>query len=328
METVTADIPELSSSQAPVAVEWQEGTREQDRLHARFFDGDFYVPAAKLQRDADKFTSASLSVGKLPAASLSFDLSYMLGYPISALEWHEMNRLLMSGAKDAPKVSDIKETVSSDVERRRETAERVVSSLVSVDGILYRKVEEPVIVVSHHEWRGTPEVSIGVHFGSRALGSAVNLDENIWVGNPHNSRFFPLDELEAAKEAALSFGLNVKHYLVEEPTVLIPEAFSLDMEFDVGVRTVEFAVEGLRPQIAKFDRETIISWLEIRERFKEWQSSGEKTIVEELLASNLPEFLEHIGNLDPAVSEGIEAGLGRWDGGNIDLQIGLGGPRA
>jgi hypothetical protein len=320
--TVEADIREITSAMAPVAVSWAS-TNSANRHHeVRAFDGGFYVPAAKFQRDAKNFPASTLSGLSRLNDETANGIALMLGYALGQPAWHDLSKFTGPSPKDVPLTSDIKTLVSSQEETDRAAAEEVANGLVSIDGILYKRVEEPVVAVSSHLLRGLPNVSVSVHTGVRRYGAPIDLDEGVLVSDPLNTRFFPLTEMGRALDAARDFGLPVDLKIEGVPEVHIPVAFTFDAEFDAAARTAEYAFEGLKAGIARFDRRTIEAWVSIRERYWSYLATGDRSIIEDLASEALPELFELVGTIDPKAAAAIEAGLGDWGEGTISVSFG------
>jgi hypothetical protein len=319
---VEADIREITSDMAPVALSWAS-TNRANRLHeVRVYDGGFYVPAAKFQRDAKNFPASLLTNLSRLDDETANGIGFMLGYAVGQPAWHDLTKYTGSSPKDVPQVTDIKTLVSSQEETDRAAAEEIAAGLVSIDGILYRKVEEPVLAVSNHLLRGSPNVSVSVHMGSRRYGKPIDLDEGITVSDPLNTKFFPLTEMGRALDVAHNFGVPVDLKVEGEPEVLIPAVLAFDPEFDAAARTAEYAFEGLKAGIFRFDRRTIEAWVSVRERYWTYRATGDRSIIEDLASEALPELFELVGTIDPKAAAAIEAGLGDWGEGTISVTFG------
>jgi hypothetical protein len=324
---VEADIREITSDMAPVAMSWASAN-SANRLHeVRTFDGGFFVPAAKLQRDAEKFPASALASGSKVDEDATRGIAVMLGYPLADKKWHDLANFTGSSANSAPLTSEIKSLVSSQEDIERSKAEEAASGLVSIDGILFRQVEEPVIAVSNHLHRGTPTVTVSVHLGSRRYGKPIDLDESITVSDPLNTKFLPLTEMGRAIDLAGYFGVPVDIQIEGEPEIHIPVVFTFDAEFDAALRTAEYSFEGLKHGISKFDRETIETWLHVRESYWEFLKNGDRSIIEDLASDALPRLSERFGALDTKALDhkaaaALEAGLGDWGEGTISVSFG------
>jgi hypothetical protein len=322
--TVDADIPEITADMAPVAVSWAS-TNSANRAHeVRIFDGGFYVPAAKLQRDAERFPAAMLSDLSRMDEGASQGISVMLGHRLGEQAWHDLTKFTGPSARDIPQPKDIKTLVSSGEEKARAAAEELAAGLVSIDGILYWRVQEPVIAVSNHRWRGTPAVSVSVHTGSRRFGASIDLDETVLVSDPLNTKFFSLSDIGRALDVADTYGNPVSVEIEGEPDVLIPAALSFDPEFDAATRAAEYAIEGLKAGIARFDNPTIECWVAIRERYWRYLATGDRTIIEDLASEALQHLSELVGQVDQGAAAAIEAGIGDWGEGTISVAFGEG----
>lgn len=322
-KTVVADMPVVTDEEAPVVAVWNSSNTADRPQHARYYDGSFMVPATKLQRDKDSFGIENIAGnGKFDGDTFGFDLSNLMGYPLATDEWHAVSKLLGKRPEKQPEPSDIKQTVSSDEEKRRAIAEDVAESLVCVDGVVYRRVEEPVLVVSNHLWRDKPQVTLGVGFGKRRLGQPIDLDEGIAVGDPLNTRFFPLSEIAVAEEAAESFGLPVERQIDGDPAILVSSVFGFDRDAEIGVRTVEYTIEALKPGIARFDKPTIEAWLSVREPFDVWKRTGDMAIVEGLVAGAVGEVSQRVSTLEPLISAAIDKGLDDLEDATISVSFG------
>ncbi|MDW9481807.1 hypothetical protein GOB57_24470 [Sinorhizobium meliloti] len=322
--TVEADIPEISADMAPVAVSWAS-TNSANRAHeVRIYDGGFYVPAAKLQRDRERFPASMLSDVSRLDEDAARGVSVMLGHRLGEQAWHDLAKFTGPKATDVPQTKDIKTLVSSGENKARAAAEEVAAGLLSIDGILYWRVQEPVIAVSNHLWRGTPTVSVSIHTGVRRFGAAIDLDEPILISDPLNTKFFALSDMVKALDAAHAYGNPVDVKIDGEPEVLIPAALSFDPEFDAATRTAEYAVEGLRSGIARFDRPTIECWVAIRERYNEYLATGDRTVIEDLASEALQDLYEMVGRVDQGAAAAIEAGIGDWGEGTISVSFGEG----
>lgn len=317
---VEADIPEVSSFEAPVAIHWNETNSANREHHARLIGGNFYVPASKLQRDAHKFPASKLADPSMLDDETAWGIAKILEYPIGRSDWQDIRKFTGPRA-EPPRTSDIKKTLSSTEERQRANAEEVANGLVSIDGLLYQRVQEPVIAVSNHVYKGAPEVTVFIYHGKRSYGSPIDLEESINVFDPLNTKFFALTDHSEALEAAQSFGVNVRNEIDGEVDIVIPSAITFDPQFDAAVRTAEYAVEGLKARIGLFDRDTIECWMDIREKVRQWLQNGDREIIEELASDDLPRLFELVARMDQGVASAIEAGLGDWGEGTINVSI-------
>lgn len=324
VDHVVADIPHTVSEQAPVVVEWQGGNDADRDRHARFFEGNFYVPAAKLYRDAAHFDEVAFAApDRISTIEHAHGLAALYGYRIGTPEWHAVNEAVTGKVSSRNQVSDIKELVKSHQDAAMARASDIAHSLISVDGVLYRRVQEPVFAVTVIG-AAQPNVRIAVHAEGCSYGTVIDLDhgdEPLRVGDPANTRFYPLTQQAEAIEFANSFGFPVSNDVVGEMRIGYPDLIQFDREFEAATRAAEFAVERLRPIIAKFDRQTIECWLRIREPMAVFKHTGDRAIVEELVETEVPTLLELLGNREPGVVAGVEAGLGDWDGGTIGIDL-------
>jgi hypothetical protein len=318
---VEAEIPEISSGMAPPAVAWNSSNSANRSHQVRTYDGGFIVPATKLQRDAEKFTAEMLTdVSKLDEMAAR-GIAVMLGISLSDQAWHDIAKYTGPEPTGRPDTKDIKTLVSSNEETARAVAEEVAAGLVSIDGILYKRVYEPVLAVSNHILRGTPSVSVSIHTGSRRFGTPIDLDEGIHVGDPLNTKFFTLTDMDRALEIAHAHGNPVDVQIDGEPNIIIPSAFAFDTEFEAAVRTAEYAYEGLKAGIARFDRQTIECWMNIRERYWTYLKTGDRSIIEDLASQELQDLCEMVGRVDSAAAAALESGIGDWDEGTINVAL-------
>nr|WP_250808489.1 hypothetical protein [Neorhizobium tomejilense] len=323
VDTVATDMAEVTSAQAPVVISWQGQLNADRDRHARYFEGNFYIPASALYRDAAHFTANDIAVADRLSKSEQADaLSAMNDYRVGTDEWHAFLKAVTGRMSDRNQPSDIRELVKSDQDIRRAKAEDIANSLISVDGIVYRRIAEPVFVVSVIE-AAAPNVRVGVHTAGYNYGRPVDLNggDGHYVRDPANTKFFPLTQQTEAFEAARSFGLPLSSDIGEEVVLVYPDLFEFDREFEAAIRAVDFAVESLKPIIARFDKQTIECWLDIREALTEFRRTGNRTIIEGLVESEVPQLIECLGNLEPGVVAGLEAGLGDWDGGTISVEF-------
>ena len=319
-DVVSVDIPEIETAHAPVGLVWREG-RSAQRNEVRLHDGGFYVPASRMQRDASGFPVSMLADLKTLSEQMAQSIGTALGYKIGSPEWHAIYRYTGPKAETPPGRDDIKKLESSGEAAARARAEAVAEGLISIDGIVYRKVEEPVIAVHCHLDAGQPNVKVSVFTGPRRYNAPLDLDQDIFVADPHNTRFFSVLEAQDALDHADSLGLPVISGFDEVPEVVIPDVFAFDRRFDAAERTAEFAVEGLKAGIARFDRETIEHWVDVREEYYRYLETGSREIVENLASEALPRLFELVGRTDQSAATALEAGLGDWDEGTISVPV-------
>jgi hypothetical protein len=318
---VNAEIREISASMAPVAVTWNSNNSGDLVQEVRVFDGGFYAPASRLQRDAKHFPASKLTSVALLDDNAARGIADMLGIPLGDQAWNDIASFIGPSPKAPPQAKDIKTLVSSGEETSRATAEEVANGLVSINGILFKRIEEPVIAVAAHARNGAPEVLVSVHMRPRRYAASIDLDQGIKVADPHNTRFFPLTEMVRALDAAHSFGVSVDVRIDGEPEVLIPSVITYDAEFDAALRTAEWAVEGLKAGIGKFNRQVIETWVDIRERRKVYLETGNREIIEDLASDALPRLHELMAEADQTAATALETGLGDWSEGTINVAM-------
>ncbi|MDK9793335.1 hypothetical protein [Vibrio sp. D431a] len=232
-DSIQVDIPEILSSDAPVA--FRNGSQEYRLFNDTLWDFDYHTPArsepSKVEFETVKQLTADISDYKWS--------SYGAQAPFHNI-WHEVSAAWDEQSKISPcnmwlkEVQNTKDTTEYRVwsqDNRDDVVKRImrkVDTMLVIDGLMFTKINEPRYVVQ----------TFGL---SGAHGSTALTVSNWFNINIPNRCYFRADELEKAKEYAEQISTNLRHdgYIFNADSVidvLIPEAVKLQPSTDHPVK--------------------------------------------------------------------------------------------
>jgi hypothetical protein len=260
-EMVEGDIPELSSDEAPIALRWKDIKRgEPFEKNVRVFDGRFLSPLGG--NSPQSFPASSLP-GIHQVSLEPVDLAELMGQDglqgnVKAIDAVIFGRP-QPGPPDAARIEHDLGNNRSEVFAR---AERVLGSLVIVDGNVWRAVPEPTLRNRISELDVNAQVSLSLpHFGDVSTPWGVDgpLKMSIHRVTQH-------DEWVAFHKAAgkRSRRQPQDHCL----EVLLPDAFTFEPVRNRMGRAVGQALELLGPGLWKWGEALAGEYLGLRQAYE------------------------------------------------------------
>ncbi|MCS4088949.1 hypothetical protein [Rhizobium sp. BK176] len=228
----------------------------------RLVDGRFYRPAIENRHvgsytlPADTLVDRSgIDMAYRDAIKAASQLAY-LGGPKSNV--HSLTGFLQGKAS---RIDDfeITQVLSSQENERREELRQRVENLISIGGLVYEKVEEPVIALS------TDKAYLDLHVGQTHYGSVVNGPSRLFATSPARMMFFPVDQLENARSIAAGLGMQ-QGWETPSYALVAPQAMSFDRVRDVASRTIDFIVDRHSSLIGDLDGPGVAAFLELKDR--------------------------------------------------------------
>lgn len=275
---IEADLREVSSREAPLAARWQEMNGNTDRwngVEVRFHAGNFHRPA--FYEDSGDWLERGdtvISVEKLVdpnGPSETIQLMANCGGSRSAI----VNAYQGKVNSRVPKPESVEFDLGDNEEEARRRAEEFVSRFLVIDGRVWKRVHEPVLV-NHADdpliaW---PEIHRRITTTEPTFKS--------FGAPPHFAahRIDRIDRWEGYREVDRRERLNVKARDIE---VLLPDAFTFDEERNAMRRSVEAFIELVGPDVWRWDRDRINRFLKIRDRFRVHLGSPQIDPIEDIL---------------------------------------------
>lgn len=289
---VAVDVPEMSGNKAPWAVSVGGAL---GGYGVRFVDGQFYVEARKVARGGSGIRNNDRKVdeGEFPPAIYSEILSKTAGHSLSSQEKTFLELYLNRRMNFSPDGEIVKTERSMDFE---EAVRTIADDILIVDDVLHLRTHEPRICVTQYpvvEGRNHPLV--GLFFGPAAFDAVVGYfgpeeieRKPLPLGSPDHARLFSCNEVEQAKSYLASRWPDRPDSLVLNwMSVSMPEVFTFKSSDDVLVRTVEFGVDALAPDLAFQDNATITAWMNCRDAVSAWKAEGSSVALEDCLDKDL-----------------------------------------
>jgi hypothetical protein len=226
----------------------------------------------------------------------------------------------LNGSYKPTPIEDVKEWVSSDEAKQRKVAEAKVGELISIDGILHRKCNSPVLML--HPWRDAEGAKpswyhLLVYTGDRSVGSMVDVTQVTHVQRPSVTKFFPLSDWDIARLEASAVGVD-KPDVVAPPVVHIPDVVNFDRADDVALRTVEFVLSDIKARIGDYSRHVVNAWLDLRDSYIALVNSEGSL---DHMMGRLDEFADRLGLNDTHLRNEIELGLEAWKDSSIGIGV-------
>ncbi|MCV9963976.1 hypothetical protein OIU34_19030 [Pararhizobium sp. BT-229] len=280
---IEGEVEEVSAEQAPVAIRWQEnrfGFREFHPVEVRYSAGRFFVPGVR-DRFGEQFET--MKAGDLTEPNGPHTvLKLMAGGEYGRFMTAVTNAFQGKANPKLPTPSSIELDLGDTMEVSRNAAERKIDGLLVVDGTVWVRVDEPVLV----NYADDPLVAgPKIHHG-------ISLQEPTFqtFGAPPNfaaHRIDRTDRWEAYRQPVGKERLQVEARHIE---VLLPDAFVFDEERNAMRRAVEAVLELIGPDAWQWDRERIERFLKIRDRFQVHLDNPAVEPIEDILES-IPDFL-------------------------------------
>lgn len=312
---VEIEIPEFSSKDTIEVVSWRRIptpqfmaqqfhlTTDLGRNYVRYMDGEYYFPVA-VHRDVH---TAHLPMTAFrpykPMTDDVFDELRMELERMSGIASHERAAALLrqhlitnKGAIMDETVPPVVDILESNIDERRKAVLHKVESRVAIDGHLWKRVSQPVLVLR----RSGETRHLDLHVGDTGYGSPINAITGIYserpIESPARTMLFHVEELEQAvafaRERALEPRWGVPDFRVDNPDLT-----SFDRWADIAARTAEFVVHVHSQLIGNMHGDAITKWLEIRDRVTEYRQSGNAAALVSLMEEAIPGFLTTTGPL-------------------------------
>lgn len=277
---IEVDIREVPSTEAPLAARWQECDRS-DRWHGvevRYNDGHFYEPAD--YEDTGDWMVRGDTV--MPADKLvdpngpseTINLMANCGGSQTAI----VNAFQGKPNSKPPKPGGVEFDLGDNETEVRRKAESYLEGILIIDGTVWRRVHEPVLVnYADDPLIAWPEIHRRIitteptfrSFGAPPHFSAHRID-----------RIDRIDRWEGYRAPGNRERLKVTARDIE---VLLPDAFTFDEERNAMRRSLEAFLELVGQDVWRWCRERIERFLKIRDRFQVYVASTGTDLIEDIL---------------------------------------------
>mgnify|MGYP007011842144 CR=1 FL=1 len=305
LEWVEVEILELSPSEAPVAVEWDDqhhySTTSVGGVEQRRWDGNrFYQPATY---NVSRQPNVHIDVETL-RSSCAKGNTY--GNPLlSGIDWRiqEAIHKRLAGVNPA----DYRAVLTDNRSKAIEEAHRIAEDVIVVDGKVWVASQEPVYRLRSSWFSSDRTRYVSAEF--------IGADE----ANEKPSECFRLDKFDhmADHAEANHGGRPPEEYRAR---VIIPEALSYDDETPAFIAALTSEVNATKSGIGDHGRETVEAWLDLRDAL--WALEVSRDVDEALPATQAwIDVLESSGRK----STWAEAAVKRWL--NRPIELGTYGPK-
>lgn len=302
------DVLELKSADAVEVVTWP-------RVHTPFLlseetdnrvdlgrnavisiDGNFYIRLASNRGiGTASVTAASLradAIATLPSRD-RLELSLILGRldgpkPSEALrKLHDQIYNLVDGSIGAFAIDQV---VRSEFDDAKAHIASKVDCFAMIDGILWRRISEPVIALSTDR----DNRHLDLHVDGSAYGTTISEINGIAATSPTKLMLFSSVDFDKALETAEQLGTKppwgTPSYRADAPHLL-----TFDRWTDAVSRTSLFAAESVASAIGKMEGPAISAWLEIREANDLFKTSHDVSILDAVIGDAIPRLLSSSG---------------------------------
>ncbi|MCS4089130.1 hypothetical protein [Rhizobium sp. BK176] len=296
---VERDVPEISSTVAPLVAEWVVddglqnarafwGGSRHSRISCRVFDGAHYIQMP----------------GPLKADMVAKDRLFCSGLCIQSL----LKLMKMTPGQDdtrileklyigeQPKIGNfgkpLDRVVTSDETFREMAAKALVNSMIFIDGVAWTRCNEPKLRATRTH-RGEGMISVDIEFDNDMSKHAY--------GNHVRSKlydtdlFFNLTDHEEAKAFLCSKGVEQSPTPggVQQIVVYAPDQFDFDDD-RARLRAIgRELVWHLRTQVGEMDAPTAQDWMTLRETM-EGRSEMDNQALSDVISRLLPERSENV----------------------------------
>lgn len=263
----------------------------------RLVDGEFYRPAIE-NRHVGSYTLLADTLVDRRGGDMAYrdaikaasQLAY-LGGPKSDV------RALTGFLQGVPsRIGDfeITQVLSSQESERREELRHRVENLISIDGLIYERVAEPVIALS------TDRPYLDLHVGPTHYGSVVNGPSHLVASSPAKMMFFPVDQLEEARSIAADLGMQ-QGWETPSYALVAPQAMCFDRVRDVASRTIDFIIDTYSPLIGDLDGPGVAAFLELKDRSERLRDLALANLDADESFGAIEQFLDQAADVTPPV---------------------------
>lgn len=341
-ELMAIDIPEFSAVEAPPVVSWMEtngvpgGVR--NLIDIRMIDGQFYMQVADRMFPAGDFGKDLLNGP--PNASyqrLFIELLYSKGNLQKHFDAFRCALAPVRAKGDVPPAAEtIQHVLSNDKERRELLFRAVAEDIAIIDGAVWSRVSEPVVVIQDEVkpptavWNGivewvacaisTSQPSYGARFDSGNIRTSIDL--------PGTSTLYSISDWEEAitAHANIVHPVRQRYELVryfENVEIHDPSVIRFDPVCNPVSRTVAYALQAFGKDMATWSRGEANMYLDIRDALEEFEASGDVPSLERAVEL-LTAFMDRSFSLNPSANARVRQLLARWtlDDAGIAFDVG------
>lgn len=161
----------------------------------------------------------------------------------------------------------------------------VWATMALVDGVLFHRVSEPVIVIS-----------VSVHDGVET--AALKIGDRRGCAWPSREMYFPLTQFELAQcHLADYWSESRKNTKVSDISILIQEVLSSDLEQAEAERGISRFVEETGDVLRFLDKHAADIWFDLRDAMSA-HSDGLDAEVIDTITVKIPEFADQVAQIE------------------------------
>lgn len=280
VDYVEGEVPEISLSESLVAIRWRQRGRIGDwtsPVEVRTYQGRFYAKGGydtfdRLPTDVDAAVLSHPDADTRTAALFSGE---SFGRFLSAVQDH-----LKGKNQKRPSPKDIETDLGDDLAERRADAENRLARLVTIDGKVWREIDEPTLAVRADE---------GIQFESQ-IQKFILLNEPRLAsfGAPPEAAAYRIGQNDRWHHYRRPSGKETVRDLALDIVVEIPGIYNFDATRNAMLRAVESFVSMIGPEIHGWDRALIDGYLSIRTRMEAYLADRRTAAIEDIFDDAWP----------------------------------------
>lgn len=332
LDFVAWNVPEVSSADAPVALEWEHvigGPHAMDRgqsyrQEVRVADGAFYTPFGTTGERAD-FTRR-FPLAALPRRDNSHHtaLRHFLDLLPYETDDPRMNALeeWFYGGVVCSELDDKKDVriISSEEDLERKRAESTASRFLLIDGEVFIRVGEPKLTFK--AWTmPMPGVEVSMTFYSE--DSALSVQEDPW-SSPARRLHFRADDYHSLEDHVATKGVHVHRDEVRNVVVHMPQVLGFNATRELAYRTAMFALTAVEGEVGDVGRDAANAWYDVKDALTRFRDDGNSNMLEETISQAIPVLLEGMRAFGHAATAELEECVEIWSSSEITLNLGNG----
>lgn len=314
VDTIDVEIPEVSSSDAPVCLSYLDSAFEWRPRRFRVYGGEFYssfITMSGMSSSGMSSTRKLSALTSIPSGSkaplelihflflndaYNFRTEWTVGRKWVAAWWSKQRNGHPFGAVNALEVAKRHDDAR---ERRVEKLQKAAKGLLGVDGWLNFRTAEPVLAV------GNGNLSIHTDFSSPKIG----LDAYRPNFGTTNRLLFPVNRMDLAEVYARDAGITDLSAVVQDIDANPGAPFAFDYLSYQSISAALALVEHAAPSLASLPANAVAAWLDLRSQLEEPANVLHSRVLAnaETLCSTigLPErILKSVRDLSSLIDEG------------------------
>lgn len=287
------------ATEAPIAAEWVKKDISKLTLESvRVLGDQFYTPETKRhgneQADVSTFTGDDVKYGRSPVAS-AFATANL------AVERMAFDSF-MDGTMTSGTLGDQKEYYGDTRAEAVETARSIIDDLLVIEGMLWQKTVEPVLVLTSDTMHRDHSVSYEIEFPSTR-----------WQSPGQKFRLTEWDAMVTYGELLVPTPDRGNRWVfnrVADLQVHIPQAFKAKVDFDAMIKLAETVLSFNKDKVLDQGREVTTFWHDVKDQIEETRSTMSnadldllKDVTERLILATEPDHRDRFRREIAAMSD-------------------------